>query len=223
MSSNHFLRPAWIPALLGLAALLGAACGPEKDEPARSDCATCHLPDFKSASHHEGVRPLRCEVCHTSHAWHPTGLHHDTFELTGAHLALAKKKCFACHWGEPPRFEGTPDACWGCHSDKFENNPVPGHKNNPITCDDCHATDAWKPTLPGVKKPTGPAAPTATATATATAPTATATAPAPKPTVTAPKPPPTTITPKPPPTTVTPKPPPTTNPPIVTGASRRRR
>jgi hypothetical protein len=202
-------RPLAALALsLGLA--LGAACGPggaAESEPARSDCVTCHLPDYASASHHEGVRPTRCEVCHTSASWHPTVLEHE-WPLTGAHKKLAKNGCFECHGGKPPVFEGTPKACVECHRDKLDPPPFPAHAHFAATCGDCHTTDAWKPTLPHVKPApsasAAPAAPVVTAPPPTAAPTATT--PAPKPTATikpAPKP-----TPKPTPTpTPTPKPP----------------
>lgn len=222
MSSNDRRPPLTLPRALALAALaaLGvAACGTggaAESEPARGDCVTCHRPDFASASRHEGVRPTRCEVCHTSASWHPTVLEH-AWPLTGAHRKLAKNGCFACHQGKPPVFEGTPEACVDCHRDKLDPQPFPAHAHFAATCGDCHTTDAWKPTLPHAtpapSASAAPAEPTAAPPPT-TPPTTTATA---RPTTTV-KPVPRPPTPRPTSTTPAPKP----TPDVWTGPSPRR-
>jgi hypothetical protein len=115
---------------------------------ASARCASCHLSEFEATSDppHVGVRPKTCGVCHLADSWHPYRLKHN-WPLQGAH---AKAKCFACHTGKPPQFEGTSRDCLSCHKaakDKA-NAAVLHHASFPVTCDKCHTTNAWKPTLP---------------------------------------------------------------------------
>ena len=116
-------------------------------------CASCHLSDFEVTSHppHTGVRPQTCGVCHSTDSWHPDRLMHE-WPLQGAH---AKANCFACHSGKPPQFEGTSKDCISCHQaakDKA-NATVAHHQSFPTTCEECHTTNAWKPTLPHGQAP----------------------------------------------------------------------
>jgi hypothetical protein len=155
--------PRWWLLLLSVlaAAALGAcqrasAQAGHRAKPA--PCVACHLPEYQSAKDHQGKKPTRCEVCHASDAWHPTGLHHK-WPLVGAH---EKAQCFDCHKGDPVVFNGTPKACVGCHRAEYDAAADhPGHFAT--TCEDCHTTVAWK-TL--VEAPKWPAAqPTASASA----------------------------------------------------------
>jgi hypothetical protein len=200
-----------------------AACGHSSDgataeakghENRSGECATCHLLDYQSAGRHEGVKPTTCGVCHSQDGWHPTHLEH-AFPLEGAHK---KAKCFACHDGKPPVYEGTPRECVACHRDDYKR--APKHDKFPDTCAMCHSTEAWKPDLPNHPWPahsaaataTPTAAPVATPTATPTTrPTSTSTTPKPKP-----KPKPTTS-----PTTLPTTKPVPTDPPILTQPSGR--
>jgi hypothetical protein len=111
-------------------------------------CASCHLSEFENASDppHSGVRPTTCGTCHSETSWHPDRLKH-SWLLEGAH---AKASCFACHSGKPPRFEGSDKACLNCHRAASEkaNTRVAHHETFPVTCEECHSTTGWKPTLP---------------------------------------------------------------------------
>lgn len=190
---------ALLVAALASALALGACRGgsdapvePEKQGHGGPACASCHLDDFKDVSHpqHVGKKPLRCEVCHSSYAWHPKELNH-AWPLEGHHL---KADCFDCHKGQPPAFEGTRKRCVDCHEKDLEqqNAKNPWHAKEGNDCERCHAPTGWKPSREG--KPAASAAPTTEPTA---APTATATAtvkPKPKPTVKQPPPPPPTTT-----------------------------
>jgi len=111
-------------------------------------CVACHLSEYQGVSHppHPGVRPTTCGTCHLDTSWHPYRLDH-SWPLEGAH---AKANCFDCHRGEPRTFEGTSKECLTCHGDKREqaNQKVKHHDQFGTTCQKCHSTVAWKPTLP---------------------------------------------------------------------------
>ncbi len=181
---------------------------------ASNDCASCHMADFRGAHGHVGQRPTACAVCHASDAWHPTGLRHDFWPLTGKH---EKAKCFACHTGDAPVFRGKDKACVACHRPEYDK--APDHTGRfPTTCEECHSTAAWKPLLPDHAAP--PGAPSASAAPEGGAPTSAAPArrPAPTSTPTAPRPAhPPQPTPKPVPSS--PRPVPTVEP--TSNASRR--
>ena len=116
------------------------------------ECASCHMVEYLQATDpvHVDVNPTACGVCHSEESWRPTGLHHPFWALTGAH---EKAKCFYCHQGKPPRFEGTPKTCVTCHLPEYDSSTYPGHATFPTTCADCHTTTAFKP---ATKKPPPP-------------------------------------------------------------------
>lgn len=132
----------------GLAVGLGCQQPSDPGHGASARCATCHMAEFDSVSHppHAGVRPTTCGACHLDASWHPFRLNH-SWPLEGAH---AKADCFQCHAGTPAQFEGTTKACLGCHQtdDQKANAQVAHHREFPTTCETCHTTAAWKPTLP---------------------------------------------------------------------------
>jgi hypothetical protein len=128
-------------------ALAAAACGSPDRSDAASDptrCASCHVADYAAVKNppHAGVKPTACGVCHVQTGWHPSRTEHPYFELTNAH---AKPACFDCHRGDPPVFHGLGKACGGCHQADFDRATFPGHKEFPLTCEECHTTIAWKP------------------------------------------------------------------------------
>jgi len=140
---------AFLGAAMSIAALLGCQSDPAPAAlPASSRCATCHLSDFEATTHppHDGVRPKTCGVCHSEDAWHPVRTRH-SWPLIGAH---ANADCSACHKGTSPQFEGTSKVCLDCHKtakDKADQSTL-HHGTFPTTCETCHTTAAWKPTLP---------------------------------------------------------------------------
>ncbi len=196
-------------------ALLLAACGASERVPdgEAGACAACHLREYRGARAHVGEKPPTCGVCHAQTGWQKTAVHH-RWALTGAH---AKASCLACHGGARPKYDGLSEACVDCHRKDYEG--AKGHANKPTTCDECHSTKAWSPTLPrnaAPKSTTTSAPPSHATSAPRTSPTTKATpTPAPatgKPTAPTTKP---TYTPKP-----APKPTPTkAKPDVVTGAS----
>jgi hypothetical protein len=138
------LRALWF------ALLFGSGCGKhvtlDGDSTAQR-CASCHFAQYQSVTEpqHPGVRPTTCGVCHLQTSWHPYRLNH-AWPLAGAH---EKAACFACHRGEPRQFAGTAKECLACHgSDQAEANlRVTHHAQFSTTCQTCHSTVAWKPTL----------------------------------------------------------------------------
>ena len=63
--------------------------------------------------------------------------------------AHEKAGCFTCHGDKPPAFEGTAEECVDCHRSDFVRVKFPEHAKFSTSCDDCHSTTAWKPTLEG--------------------------------------------------------------------------
>jgi hypothetical protein len=151
--ARHRQRFGRLPSLLWpftASLMLQAGCQqatPVGSEPASGLCASCHLSEFEATSRppHPGVRPTTCRTCHSKSSWHPFRLEH-SWLLAGAH---AKASCFACHSGKSPQFEGTGKACVGCHQTAREKADagVTRHASFPVTCETCHTTSAWKPTL----------------------------------------------------------------------------
>jgi len=139
-----------LPALAG-AAFLGASCGPRPSSHAvelmGEDCASCHMPEFKSALSpvHEGVFPTTCGACHSNDAWHPAiNGEHPWFPLRNVHSSVA---CASCHVGEPPIYAGTPNQCYGCHADDFATAANPSHEGFSTDCASCHTDIGWKPAM----------------------------------------------------------------------------
>lgn len=213
------MRAAILFASLSIAALAGACSSVENAYPSADvkrdpqACASCHLSDYEHVHHppHAGVKPTTCAICHTQTGWHPSVMNHP-WPLTGAH---AKEDiCSECHHGEPAVFRGTPKACYACHASDYEKAPDHVELAYPKTCEECHTTSAWKPTLPGIEKRSRPKAQETNET---TPPVTTATATTKK-NPPKPKTPPVTPTP-----TSTPTPTATTKPDVTTGSSRRGR
>jgi hypothetical protein len=197
------------------AALAACSQAPKDAAPASKTtdfaaCAECHMPDYARAKHHAGERPTTCGVCHEQDRWHPRKVVNHPWPLTGKH---ATTKCDGCHV-DGPNAHAIDKACVACHAPEFERAPEHvGHF--PVTCEQCHTTEAWKPLVPEPvwPKPSPPPPdPSASASASA-APSASAPPP--------PKPKPKWVPPK-PSTTPTAKPT-TTHPPIdpTSNASRR--
>lgn len=135
------MRGVLAATLCALAWGCAAKGAPAADE-APEACAACHLPEFRSARRHEGVKPTTCAACHGRERWHPAKLRHE-WPLDGAH---AKAGCFDCHTGDPPLFRGLKRACVDCHRDDYDR--AKNHKRFATTCEDCHTTEAWKTLQP---------------------------------------------------------------------------
>jgi len=135
-----------------VALLVGVACQPASPTgnppPVSSLCVNCHLSEFEVTTQppHAGVRPSTCGTCHSTDGWHPYRLQH-SWPLENAH---AKANCFSCHAGTPPQFEGTNKTCVNCHqaAQSKADATVARHSSFPPTCEMCHGTSAWKPSLP---------------------------------------------------------------------------
>ena len=111
-----------------------------------TQCVTCHLNDYRTASplnHVAANLPTTCETCHTVNVWQGARFNHAQFTgftLSGAHASLA---CVQCHVGN--RFVGTPVACYGCHANDFAGAQNPNHVTAafPQDCSLCHTTLTW--------------------------------------------------------------------------------
>jgi hypothetical protein len=157
-------RTMWLwLTVLAAGALACSSGATQPEDPKSGECASCHMSEFRSAKDHEGKRPTYCGVCHSLDSWHPSRVDHAFWPLTGAHV---KAECSYCHHGDPPVFHGNPKECVACHRDDFDK--APRHQRFSTACADCHGTEAWKPTLPGVDAGSRTPEPSETATSGAT-------------------------------------------------------
>jgi hypothetical protein len=149
----------WSPALSTLdhpwpldgahaqAACLGCHVGaPPVYQGTPTVCVGCHQADYDNSTFpgHEAFATT-CADCHSDDAWTPALFEH-AWPLEGAHAGAS---CSSCHIGDPPVYPGTPTLCVGCHQSDYDSSPYQGHDNFPITCQDCHSTDAWTPAVGG--------------------------------------------------------------------------
>ncbi len=118
--------------------------------PLAADCLACHR-DHHEAAFLESPGGALCESCHGEEAWTPTRYdierhNRETFELTGAHVAVP---CLLCH-GAPDeedddaslRFQFESTACTTCHrSDDPHRGQFEGQ-----ACTACHDTESFRVT-----------------------------------------------------------------------------
>lgn len=128
-----------------------------------ADCASCHTngvfagtPNTCYACHqldYEGVETpnhvvagfdTQCETCHTDGAWVPSTFDHNQtgFALSGAHSVT---DCASCHTNGV--FAGTPNDCYACHQQDYENAKSPNHAiaGFDTNCETCHTNGVWEP------------------------------------------------------------------------------
>jgi hypothetical protein len=109
------------------------------------ECITCHQAQYNNAKGHVASKfPTDCKMCHNSTNWLQTTFNHSTtnFPLTGAHTTVL---CASCHTSG---YTGTPTQCNSCHTTDYNSSTNPNHKTLalPVTCADCHTTNAgWQP------------------------------------------------------------------------------
>lgn len=112
-------------------------------------CFSCHESDFNTTSdlnHNELNLPTDCMICHTTNpGWKPASfpIHSDYYILTGAHAVIAPD-CNACHKGD---YQNTPNTCYGCHEDVYNqtNNPPHASAQFSTDCIICHNETSWIP------------------------------------------------------------------------------
>jgi hypothetical protein len=113
-------------------------------------CVDCHITDFNQSTNpnHAALGLSNsCETCHTTAPdWTPATMdnHNDFYILDGAHLPIAPD-CNICHEGN---YADSPNTCFGCHSDNYNQTTNPNHQQIGITteCEVCHTTmPDWKP------------------------------------------------------------------------------
>ena len=152
----HTLVPEWKPAVFAHTALpltLGHAIPACIDchkggnyITIPTDCYSCHLIDYTSATNPNHVTsgiPTTCTTCHTTApGWTPATFSHTTFPLTLGH---ASPTCADCHKGN---FTTTSTVCYSCHAADYNNSVNPNHKTLAFatTCNTCHTTvPGWAP------------------------------------------------------------------------------
>ena len=111
-----------------------------------TDCYSCHLKDFNSASspnHAVAGFPTSCTLCHNTTQWQGAVFDHGktAFPLTGAHTSV---QCAQCHVGG--NFTTVPTDCASCHLADFNKTTNPNHVAAalPTNCAFCHSTVNWQ-------------------------------------------------------------------------------
>ena len=114
-------------------------------------CEDCHIDDYNQStnpSHTEAGISTDCASCHTTEPeWKPAtfAVHNDYYLLSGAHATIASD-CYSCHTGGD--YKNTPNICYGCHSENYNQTTNPNHFAIGIAndCETCHTTNPeWKP------------------------------------------------------------------------------
>ncbi|MBU1100939.1 MAG: hypothetical protein KKA84_11105 [Bacteroidetes bacterium] len=150
-------QTAWTPAtfdhnlfypLLGAHANISNNCADCHDATYTNTptlCYGCHENNYTGVidPKHDPNFPTTCEDCHSQTAWIPASFNHDLFYvLVGAHASIADN-CSSCH---ETSYTNTPNNCFGCHETDYRNVNDPKHDPTfPVTCDDCHTQNSWKP------------------------------------------------------------------------------
>jgi hypothetical protein len=113
------------------------------------ECESCHLADYNASLNPPHLQlnfSINCLECHTIKPdWKPArfDIHNDFYVLEGAHAAIASE-CASCH---AAGYVNTPNTCFGCHADDYNQTTDPNHlaANFAIDCTSCHTQNAWKP------------------------------------------------------------------------------
>ena len=113
-----------------------AACHPaNRYKNAPMQCVSCHAPDDM----HRGSRGTSCADCHTTAGWKTSKFDHAReagFALEGAHALAA---CTSCH--RSGKFDDKlPRDCYSCHKADDAHAGRLGTQ-----CEQCHASQQWKP------------------------------------------------------------------------------
>ena len=110
------------------------------------ECRACHIENMKATqdpNHLKAGFTNNCDECHqaNSFSWTTTTFKHTLrFPLTGAH---AQTNCVDCHENI---FAGTPQDCYACHKDNYDNTTQPNHRifGFLTNCTLCHSTQTWR-------------------------------------------------------------------------------
>lgn len=110
-----------------------------------TECAACHLTDYRAArdpDHAASGFGTDCVQCHAEVSWLRTRFDHAStgFALTGAHL---RTTCSTCHG--VGQFQPLPSACVSCHQADYDQTTNPNHQaaQFPTDCVSCHTTARW--------------------------------------------------------------------------------
>ena len=111
-------------------------------------CVGCHRSDYDSSvepDHLASGYPTNCNSCHDSFTWNSNFTHDRTgFTLDGAHTDAL---CLSCH--PQQSFYDAETNCNSCHLSDWESSAIPPHVDAEFdqTCEDCHTTVDWLPSL----------------------------------------------------------------------------
>jgi NMD protein affecting ribosome stability and mRNA decay len=112
-----------------------------------TQCASCHLADFRAASspnHVVAGFSSTCNDCHGTDTWLRANFDHAAagFPLTGGH-AVPPRQCSDCHINN--NFNLVTTACVSCHLKDYQAATNPNHVSAGFaqTCNQCHNTVSW--------------------------------------------------------------------------------
>jgi len=117
------------------------------------DCYSCHRSDYDDIaepSHILAQLSTDCKMCHSprQNSWSPSDFDHDAqtnYILEGAHRS---SQCAGCHEGV---FASTPQDCWSCHEEEYNQTGTAAYPNAPShlsdaysqNCEVCHSQIIW--------------------------------------------------------------------------------
>ena len=113
--------------------------------PNATSCASCHV-DAHDGTFARSPGGANCANCHNETRWLPSVYdlarhNRETYELTGAHVAVA---CVQCHQpvrpGGPPQFKLPSRDCASCHKTVDPHAGQFGTR----ACTECHVTETFK-------------------------------------------------------------------------------
>ena len=111
-------------------------------------CYSCHTANYTAAANHVAQSyPTDCTLCHSTTNFTTSTFNHATtpFPLTGFHKSVL---CATCHT-KGYAVGQTSAVCSSCHLTNYNSTTTPNHTTNkfPTTCDQCHNTTAWVPSI----------------------------------------------------------------------------
>jgi hypothetical protein len=159
--SCHTTAPEWNPAafplhnnyytLAGAHSLIADQCvtchqGDYNNTP--NTCVGCHQADYNQTTNPNHLTlqiSTDCASCHSESNWIPASMsnHNDYYVLQGAHAPISNE-CAQCHNGN---YNNTPNTCYGCHQEDYEQANNPSHLSLGFgtDCTTCHTETAWSP------------------------------------------------------------------------------
>ena len=121
--------------------------GDHDENLAKVNCADCHedvQEEYNRSVHapENAVSHLLTASCKSCHGYHNVLASDET--ASPIYKTNIQKICADCHTSG---YNNTATDCFACHEPAFNGTTDPNHTSVqfPVTCEDCHSTNAWKP------------------------------------------------------------------------------